>query len=145
MNSKLHRKLFRLLPITVGLALIAIALLLTFVVNSSSPAEGKPVSLVGTWTGETDTAKMIATVTDSTIEIMWKTEDTTALYWKGSFNAPANFSGENTVITSDGDLAAMENSILASRHKTKTFTYDDGELSFELTVMGVTKTIKLSK
>jgi hypothetical protein len=129
-----------------GSLLIIAAVITPFLVNNSVKVTDSPISLVGTWTGESSTTKMVATVSENAIEIMWETPDTTALYWKGTFEAPAAVSNTNRLwITSNGDTAAMENSLLASRDPTKRFTYEDGMLSFPLTVMGVTTTIKMTK
>ena len=101
--------------------------------------EGKqPPVLTGTWkqtNSESDDSYQEATITDSAIEVYWVADDTKALYWAGSFTAP----------TTADDTEKTSSALLASGDATKTFTYKDGTLSYEVTAMGVTKTVTMKK
>lgn len=104
-----------------------------------------PVDLSGKWTtvNSSDPAfEMSAVVADNVMEIMWVHEDTRALYWKGSAPDIIN-SGE--IFVSEGDTKAMDASLLGSLDSTKPFTYEDNQLRFDLTVMGITQTIKMER
>lgn len=112
--------------------------------TSSSPEQG--VSLSGHWTmadSSDPSFQIVGDVKNSSVTLTWKSDNVSALYWKGSFDATDVTDG--TVIVSQGDLQAMAGSILSSSSKTKEFTYDDDQLSFDFTVQGVTKTIHLEK
>jgi len=114
--------------------------------NESAPQPGtvqigeteKVDALIGNW----KTDKMEAIVTDTSIWISWNADGTTGLYWKGSF---VNAAKDGEKIMSAGDLAAMEESFLASRDSEKEFVYENGKLSFKRTVMGVTSVISLTR
>lgn len=43
------------------------------------------------------------------------------------------------------DTAKTENALMASSDPTKTFTYTDGEISYEVTALGTTVTVVLAK
>lgn len=94
--------------------------------------------ITGTWANE----NMFATVTDSTIVILWSTKDLNGLYWKGSFTATVA-NGEK--IFSAGDTVAMEESMLASQDSDKEFVYENNTLSFKRTVAGVTQIIRMTR
>lgn len=108
----------------------------------------EPVNLVGEWkqTNSDDPERwQKATITADTIEVYWVAEagDTTALYWAGTVEVPAE--GESFSFDSVNDTAKTENALLASSDETKTFTYDRGELSYDVTVQGVTTTVRLGQ
>ncbi|MEV7632907.1 hypothetical protein AB0N64_10905 [Microbacterium sp. NPDC089318] len=116
--------------------------------TASEPAEEtpEPVSLVGEWkqSNSDDPERwQKATVTAGTIEVFWVADagDTEALYWAGSVEVPTE--GDSFTFDSVNDTEKTKNAILASGDETKTFTYKDGELSYDVTVQGVTKTVRL--
>lgn len=122
--------------------LLFVVLLFVSTACGSSEPSG-PDSLAGTWsTTSTDGPTMTADVSADTIEIQWTTADTTALYWKGSFESSAT---NGSTITSDGDTETMAMSLLASMSETKEFVYDDGKISFDFTIMGVTSKLTLER
>lgn len=131
----------------IGAVVLAIATVLVGVLSQRSSGDpASSVSLVGTWKGELNNANFVATITAGDISVNWQTEDTVALYWQGSFATPEDILSTRPIqIISHGDKAAMQDSLLASRNEIKVFTYKEGKLSFELTVMGVTQTVRLSK
>lgn len=81
-------------------------------------------------------------ISDDVIEIYWITDDSKALYWSGSYEAPTvktdSFSWE-----SKSDKEKTSTALLASLDDSKIFTYDSGKISYEVTVQGVTQTIKM--
>ncbi|MEE1296815.1 MAG: hypothetical protein UHD09_08315 [Bifidobacterium sp.] len=114
--------------------------------KTETPAP-QPADLTGKWT-ETDTTgdtKMEAEIQGDTITINWVMTDSTALYWKGSYEAPTE--AGNWSWTSKGDTEAMDASLLGSGDESKEFTYDAAseELSFPASAMGVDMTVRMKK
>lgn len=107
-----------------------------------------PPDLWGEWrdtNGDEDSFHGIF-ISGDTIEVYWVTEGglSTSLYWAGTFEAPPDgkepYTWESTCDeerTSAAQLAANEN--------TKTFTYSNGVLSYEASILGVSTTIETRK
>jgi hypothetical protein len=129
------------------LTLVALGVLIVVFATSGNPKDVNPVSFTGAWTAQVNESTFVATITDDGIEIQWNQgDDTSALYWKGTFPVPLNaHNGDLFDVTSVGDVDAMSKSLLASQHTTKVFTYKDGQLDFVLTVTGVNQTIHLER
>lgn len=85
---------------------------------------------------------MIAHVSGGNIKIDWITGDTRALYWKGTF--PRRIKSGNKT-TSIGDVDLMSSALLASLDTKKTFTYIHEKLEFRMSILGITKTVRLSR
>lgn len=105
--------------------------------------------LTGEWkqvNSNSDDFYQIATIEGETIEINWFTEseETKALYWAGSYIAPET-ADEPYTWDSVNDKEKTDSAMLASGDDTKTFTYEDGQLSYEASAMGVTQTVRLEK
>lgn len=106
-----------------------------------------PSDLTGEWVQVNSNAEdsyQTATITDDTITVNWVMPDTTALYWAGSFEAPTT-ADEPYTWDSANDTEQTANALLASPDETKTFTYEDGQISYSVSAMGVTTTVKLEK
>ena len=98
--------------------------------NQTEP-ENEPVTppdLVGEWKQ-----------TNSNAEDAWQ-----AATIAGSFEAPTT-ADEPYTWESENDKDQTDMAILASGDDTKTFTYQDGVISYEVSAMGVTQTVKLEK
>lgn len=114
--------------------------------NPRSSQESAP-NLVGDWkqenpgtSGPTQSAKITAT----TIEINWiLDDDTTAIYWIGSFDAPEEDKKYTWTSVKAADKTAS--AMLASGDDTKEFTYEAGVISYSSTILGVTKKMRLKK
>lgn len=120
------------------LILAAIVFALSACGNSSiSIPSDSPTSSNGIWAGD----GMTAEVKDGDIEIHFESDDTKALYWSGTF--PKTF--EDGEFESTGDTEAMFASLMGSSDETKTFTFKDGKIIYEVSAMGVTKTVKLER
>ncbi|MCI7325232.1 DUF5067 domain-containing protein [bacterium] len=86
-----------------------------------------------------------ATIQSDTIEINWiGTDGTSALYWAGSFTAPTT-ADEPYTWTSTNDTSRTSGALMASSDETKEFIYDDGKISYSVSMMGVSKTVYLEK
>lgn len=108
----------------------------------------QPPDLTGEWvqvnSSDSEDSYQTATITDDTITVNWNAPDTTALYWAGSFEAPTT-ADEPYSWDSANDTEQTANALLASPDETKTFTYEDGQISYSVSAMGVTTTVKLEK
>lgn len=134
--------------LVVGSALVLAALTFGFLVyvNAGDPTDTDPVHFDGTWSAQVNASTFVATIANDTIEIQWQNNDSSGLYWKGSFPRPLNASkGGSFDVLSIGDTAAMQESLLGSGDTTKTFTYENRTLNFQMTVLGVTQTVHLEK
>lgn len=101
-----------------------------------------PVSYVGSWTEKDGAADswQEAEVADGRIEVYWMTPDSKSLYWAGTFEAD----GDGTKV-SENDKEATSAALLASGADTKEFVCADGEIAYDVTAMGVTKTVRLAR
>ena len=88
---------------------------------------------------------MIGVIND-TIEIYWVNTDSESksLYWAGTFVAPET-ADEPYTWESANDKEKTGSALLASSADTKTFTYEKGEISYEASALGTTKTVRLEK
>lgn len=111
--------------------------------------KAQPPDLSGQWkqvdSSDADSYQM-AEISGDTIAIYWYTEsdNTKALYWAGTFEAPTTADEPYSWI-SQNDKAQTDGAILASGDDTKTFTYSKKQISYDVSAMGVTKTVKLEK
>jgi len=111
---------------------IAMALALTLTLaacggNSNAPS-GKDGSstptvldLTGGWkqtNSNSDTSYQVAMIADGTIEIYWKSDDTTSLYWAGTYVMPTSETNEYAW-DSVNDKSRTDSALLASGDDTK--------------------------
>ena len=101
---------------------------------------GPPPDLTGGWIQPTENEWFhIATITDDTIEIWWflPSEKKADLYWSGTFTPPTDGKEPYTwVSTNKYSQAEMDASYYynrTSREETKEFTYQDGQISYNVT------------
>lgn len=115
--------------------------------NAASTKQSTPPDLTGEWVqsnSESEDSYQAATITEDTITINWVSPDSKALYWAGTFEAP-NSTDEPYTWESKNDTEQTSTAILASSDETKKFTYENGEISYDVSAMGVTTTVKLEK
>lgn len=115
----------------------------------ASQSEPQPPDLSGEWkqvNANSEDSYQSATIADDVIEIYWVTEstDTKSLYWAGSFVAPET-ADEPYTWDSVNDTEKTGSALLASGDETKTFTYQDGQISYDVSALGMTQTVKLEK
>ena len=115
---------------------------------ASSSAPAAP-DLTGDWkqvNAASEDSYQVATIQGDTIEIYWVTEsaDTKSLYWAGTFVAPET-AEEPYTWESANDTEKTGSALLASGDETKTFTYQDGQISYDVSAMGMTQTVRLEK
>lgn len=120
--------------------------------EASEPAAEEPAApldLTGEWkqvNSKSEDSYQAATISGDEILINWvnDTESTTAIYWAGTYEAPTEATDTYTW-DSVNDTSQTKNALLASSDPTKTFTYEDGKLKYELTAMGVTMTVEMEQ
>lgn len=146
----------------IALLLIAGTLVLSFTACGSEPAGStdntekesaaeeapeEPTDLTGTWKSENNEGSwMEASITADTIEINWISDDgkTKSIYWIGTYQAPDEAVDEYSW-TSERDKEKTDTALLASTDDTKNFTYKDDVISYEVSAVGTTTTMELTK
>lgn len=107
--------------------------------SSSSPAE--PLDLTGNWEEkDKGDSYQAGYIKDGEIVIYWVSDggDTKSLYWAGSYVAPTN-GAEPYTWDSENDKEKTGLALLASGDETKTFTYENGEITYSASALGTTK------
>ena len=94
-----------------------------------------PASLNGTWKAE----GLEAVIGDDSIEINIVGNDTSSLYWAGTFPA-----GSESV-KSVADTEALSASMLGSQDAEKIFTVKDDQIDFKMSIAGTTRTVHLKR
>jgi hypothetical protein len=109
--------------------------------SSSKPvAPAKPQSMTGTW--QSTNPPMTAHISNGQIEINVIENDPDGLYWKGTFDTSI---ADGSTFVSKGDTAAMGASMMGSEDSTKSFTYQNGELSYTFGMRGKTYSVHLKR
>jgi hypothetical protein len=117
------------------LAVVFVGMSLSACQPSENGTDAKPASLVGTWKAD----GFEATVAENSIEINIVSDDSKSLYWKGTFESGTN------KITSIADREALDASMMGSQDSDKVFMIEGDKITFEMSMLGTTKTIKLEK
>lgn len=125
---------------------LAIATVLVLTLTACGGTNSEPVSLSGNWETapieEGETLFMSAVIKNNIMTIDFNDEDGRMLYWKGT--VPELVSPDETFV-SEGDVEEMEFALLASTLEEKEFTYEGGQITFDWEIMGVSRTMKLSR
>lgn len=103
--------------------------------------------LTGTWKSEdNDGSYQEAIISDGVITINWVSDagKTKSVYWIGTYTAPTE-AVETYEWISERDKEKTDTALLASTDDTKTFSYKDGILSYEVSAVGTTTTLELIK
>lgn len=130
--------------------IIALAVLAVFCVALCGCTK-EPPDLSGTWkqvNSNSDEVWQEATIDSSagtiTIYYVMNSGDTRTLYWAGTFTAPTN-ADEPYKWTSTKDAAQTDKSLLGSQDATKDFTYENNQIVYNSSLMGVDSTNRLEK
>lgn len=116
--------------------------------NADSVEEAvEPLDLTGNWAQkgkEGSDSFQAGYIKDGVIELFWISDggDTNMLYWSGSYEAPTSADDEYAW-ESVNDKIKTDSALMASGDDTKTFNYKNGEISYEVSIMGQTGTITL--
>lgn len=117
--------------------------------QEQTPAEEKPAAVytfAGTYTEENadpSSTYMRAEISGDVIEINWIMDsgETVALYWAGTFQQPTG--ADDYTFDSANDTEKTGSALLASGDPTKEMTVSGQSISFSVTAMGVTRTVRL--
>lgn len=116
--------------------------------SEPAPEPEEPLDLTGTWIapGESDDSWMEAVIADGAITVYWVSDngDTKSLYWAGTYVAPEEAT-DTYSWDSENDHEQTDTALMASGEDTKTFSYEAGELSWETSALGTTKTLHATK
>lgn len=113
--------------------------------ETSQQEEKEPLDLTGTWTQENaGDSYQEAVITNDTIDIYWisDSDSTRSIYWAGTYEASTE-SVDEYEWTSERDTDKTDMALLASSDDTKDFTYKDGKISYEVSMLGTTTTMRL--
>lgn len=140
---------FIVLAILVGglFAVLAITSPTPVIPSSNTSVEPAPaprielpmVNLDGEWSAENNGSKFVAMVTDSNIEIRFVADDTSMIYWNGTFQTEA--APNETILSTKVDNGKM----VLSKADSKNFVVGTDSLSFEFEAMGVIKTVAMTR
>ena len=103
--------------------------------STTSTTQETAMSYNGTWKDDIFEAE----IADDSIVINIVSDDTKSLYWKGTFPV------KQGDVTSAADTEALSASIMGSQDAEKVFDVDDETISFEMSMMGTTKTVHLKR
>ena len=142
------KKIISLLSVVMLLCLVGCSSTVTQT-EKNTQEENKVLSLVGNWkqvNSNEQKSYQKAVISEDCIEIYWvfEEDDTEALYWAGTYEAPtSNYKEYKWASVNDKEKTGT--SLLASGDETKEFVYKDGVISYSASAFGVTQTIKLGK
>lgn len=130
------------------ITLLTALMLLSVAACGSRSKEDKTIpDLTGTWKSENnDGSYQEAIITEDSIEINWVVDDgkTKSIYWAGTFTAPTEAS-DTYKWTSERDKEKTDMALLASTDDSKDFSYSNGKISYQVSAMGTTTTLELTK
>lgn len=110
-------------------------------------ADTKPVNLIGTWTQSSGMpgTTMTAVITDGKISIDVEMQNNVSgLYWSGSFDTSVR-TGSQFSVDSTADQTEMSGEMFASQDGSKIFVYNNGDLSFHFSIMGMNSVVHLTR
>ena len=107
----------------------------------------EPLDLTGNWAQkgkEGSDSFQAGYIKDGIIELFWISDggDTHMLYWSGSYEAPT-IADDEYAWESVNDKIKTDSALMASGDDSKTFNYKNGEISYEVSIMGQTGTVTL--
>lgn len=151
---------FRWWQVPVALVIFFLGFGSGFMVNGNSPSnasvgqsksspKSEQVNLDGVWqqiNSNSDTMYQAANISGGEIEVRWvDTENhSNYIYWAGSVTVPDKATNEFTW-DSENDTSKTSTAMMASPDATKTFTYSNGQISFEVSLMGKSTIVKMEK
>lgn len=128
--------------------LVALSLISCGTTDAGS-SEAQLIDLTGQWkqvNSDSADSYQAAIISDDTIMIYWvdETTESYALYWAGNFIAPEN-ADEPYSWESKNDRSQTDSALYASLDDSKKITYEDGQLSYFASALGVSQTVRLER
>lgn len=113
---------------------------------TAAEESAQPYTFAGTYMEENadpESTYMRADISGNVIEINWIMDSgkTVALYWAGTFQQPTG--ADDYTFDSANDTEKTGSAILASSDPTKSMTVSGQSVSFSVTAMGLTRTVRL--
>ena len=135
--------------ILIIVTVIGLGILLVGCSKDEKVKEHEPLDLNGHWVDTQSNGEtwQEANIDNETIVIYWVYADgTKALYWAGDIDEYENVK-ENGAFTwsSHNDTSQTDGALFASMEEYKEFKYEKGNITYETTVLGLTKTVTLEK
>lgn len=117
--------------------------------QTTESATSEKINLEGNWKQTNVSPEedyQVAAISNGVIEIkvVNKKDNTTSVYWSGTYSAPELKNGVYTW-ASENNLSKNESPLVASSEDSKTFYYSNGVISYESNYLGTEKTIKFEK
>lgn len=116
--------------------------------HGGSHDDKRPTTMMGEWRqiNASPDGWMTASISGSSIQVNLRSRDYSSIFWMGSFETnQLNHPSGKFKVVSLGDQDAMKWDITASTEKQKTFTYNNGDLSFQYSAMGSSTIVHMSK
>lgn len=124
-----------------GVFVLAVIAIFAFCFSTFGESGSKtPTSLTGTWhqsPNDRTPMNMVAEVTPNHIQIMMHSNVVSGLYWDGTFETE-KISNQHKIVSISDDQELSQDSL-------KTFTYANGEISYEFSMLGKTYTVHMSR
>lgn len=117
--------------------------------EDDTDAQETVLDLTGEWEQAekaSEDSYQVATINGDEITVYWydATTDTKSLYWAGTYAAPTE-PGDTYAWTSENDTSKTAGALLSSSDDTKEFSYENGRISYEVSALGTTTTVKLER
>lgn len=121
-------------------AIVSISFLASCVHAHGASSNKNPTTLVGEWhqVDSNPDGWFTASISGESIQVDLHGRDSRSIFWMGSFDTSHRPTGKFKVVSiPDPDARyTMKHSLMASNESKKTFTYDNGEISFEFSALG---------
>lgn len=138
------RKILALLAVVVSIFTLA-----SCVHTHGASSNKNPASLVGEWhqSNSNPNGWFTASISGESIQVTMRGRDSSTIYWMGSFDTSHRPTNKFKVVSlPDPDARyTMKKSLMASTDSQKTFTYKNGDLSFEYSALGSSTTVHMHK
>lgn len=117
--------------------------------SSPLPSPAAPPDLAGQWkqiNSNSEDSYHGAIIDGDVIEIYWVSDggDTRSLYWSGTYDAPLT-AEEPYSWNSKKDEEKTKHAMMSSQDDNKTFTYENGQISYSASILGTTSKVRLEK
>lgn len=130
-------------------AVVSIFALASCVHTHGASGNKNPTTLVGEWRQITSNPNgwFTASISGESIQVDLHGRDSSSIFWMGSFDTSHQPTGKFEVVSlPDPDARyTMDHSLMASNESKKTFTYDNGEISFEFSALGSSTIVHMHK
>lgn len=132
----------------VTLGIVIVISLFASGIFSSSPAKAQtPTTMAGHWhqtSNDIPNTKMSADITGDNIRIYLTLGGATGVFWDGTFKSPKSMKKPFEVM-SQGNQDVLDASLYGSSEKVKLFSYKNGVLTYQFSIMDTSTMINMAK